>query len=181
MIDRYTRPEMGIIWKEETKYQKWLDVEIAACEAHAHFGNIPKNVPLIVKKKARFSVSRINKIESKVKHDVIAFLTNIAEHIGPMSRYVHYGLTSSDVLDTAFALQLKDASEIILKGLDGLIGELKKKAKKHKKDLMIGRSHGVHAEPVTFGLKMALFYEEFRRNRVRVTNAVNGILFLTNS
>lgn len=177
MIQRYTRPEMAQVWGDESRYQKWLEVELAACEALAHYGVIPKSIPSQVRKKARFSVKRINTIEKKVKHDVIAFLTNVAEHVGPASRYIHYGLTSSDVLDTAFALQLKDASKIIGDNLNSLIAQLAKKARAHKYTVMIGRSHGVHAEPTTFGLKMALFYEEFRRNRERFKRAVDGISF----
>jgi len=177
MISRYTRPKMGNIWKDDNKFKKWLDVEIAACEALAHFGIIPKKVPVVVKSKARFDIDKIKKIESVVKHDVIAFLTNVGEYVGPYSRYIHYGLTSSDVLDTAFALQIKDASKILFKDIDQLIAALKQKAKKYKYTLMIGRSHGIHAEPVTFGFKMALFYEEFKRNRERLKSAVDGILY----
>jgi adenylosuccinate lyase len=177
MIERYTLPQMGQIWQDQTKYQKWLDVEIAACEALAAYGVIPKNIPSVVKKKAKFNVKRINTIEKKVKHDVIAFLTNVAEHVGSASRYIHYGLTSSDVLDTAFALQLKDASIILMDNIDSLISALGRKAKQHKYTIMIGRSHGVHAEPTTFGLKMALFYEEFKRNRERFKRAVEAISY----
>jgi adenylosuccinate lyase len=177
MIERYTRPEMAQVWSDESRYQKWLEVELAACEALAHYGVIPKSIPAQVRKKAKFSVKRINTIEKKVKHDVIAFLTNVAENVGPASRYIHYGLTSSDVLDTAFALQLKDASKVLTGNLNSLILELAKKARTHKFTLMIGRSHGVHAEPTTFGLKMALFYEEFKRNRERFKRAVEGISF----
>ncbi len=177
MIKRYTRPEMGAIWTDEAKYGKWLDVEIAVCEALAFYGYIPKDVPSVLKKKAKFDTERVNEIEKVVKHDVIAFLTNVAENVGSKSRYVHYGMTSSDVLDTAFALQIKDASKLILKELDRLIRVLKKQAGKYKYTMMIGRSHGIHAEPVTFGFKLAVFYEEFKRNRERFKIAAENIRY----
>lgn len=177
MIERYTRPEMGRIWLEKSKFQKWLDVEIAVCEALAYYGVIPQNVPSIVKKKARFNIERIKKIENIVKHDVIAFLTNVAENVGKSSRYIHYGLTSSDVLDTAFALQIKDASYLLLDDLNKLIAVLKKKAITYKNTLMVGRSHGIHAEPITFGLKIALYCQEFKRNKERLERAINDISF----
>ncbi|MBU1864305.1 MAG: adenylosuccinate lyase [Candidatus Omnitrophica bacterium] len=177
MIERYTRKTMGAIWTDEAKFQKWLDVEIAACEALAYYGIIPKRIPTIVKRKAKFNVQRIKNIEKKVKHDVIAFLTNVAEHVGPESRFIHYGLTSSDVLDTAFALQIKDASSLLMDDITGLISVLGKKAKKYKTTLMMGRSHGIHAEPITFGWKMAVFYEEFKRNRDRLKRAITNISY----
>ncbi len=177
MIPRYTRPEMGAVWTEENKLQKWLDVEIAALEALAQYRYIPRNIPGIVRKKARFNLKRVQEIEKVVQHDVIAFLTNVAESVGPASRYVHFGMTSSDVLDTALALQLKEASVLILAELKKLLAALKKKARRHRNTLMVGRSHGVHAEPVTFGLKMALFYEEFRRNLVRLERAIENIAY----
>jgi adenylosuccinate lyase len=177
MIDRYTRPEIGQIWSEETKLSKWLEVELAALEGLARYDFIPKHIPAKVKAKAKFNLSRVKKIESTVQHDVIAFLTNLAEHVGPDGRYVHFGLTSSDVLDTALALQLKDASKILLKDLKNLLAVLKKRAQEHKWTLMVGRSHGVHAEPVTFGLKLALFYAEFERNLIRFERAAENVAF----
>ncbi len=177
MIPRYTRPEMGKIWSEENKTQKWLDVELAALDALAHYGYIPKNIPKKVKSKAGFNLERIREIEKTVQHDVIAFLTNLAEHVGPAGRYVHFGLTSSDILDTALALQLKEASVILIRELKKLLQILRAKAKEHKKTLMVGRSHGVHAEPITFGLKMTLFYEEFKRNLVRLERATENISY----
>ncbi len=171
MIERYTRPEMGQIWTEENKIRKWLEVELAALEALAQYGYIPKDIPAKVRKKANFSVSRIKEIERTVQHDVIAFLTNLAEHVGPAGRYVHFGLTSSDILDTALALQIKDASKILIEDVKKLLGALKAKAKAHQNTLMVGRTHGVFAEPTTFGLKMALFYAEFQRNLERLEKA----------
>lgn len=175
MIERYTRPAMGQIWSEENKLQKWLEVELAALDALAKYGYIPKNIPPQVKKRAKFNVKRIREIEAVVQHDVIAFLTNLAENVGPAGRYVHFGLTSSDILDTALALQIKDASKILLEDLKHLLVSLKKKARAHKFTIMVGRSHGIHAEPVTFGLKMALFYAEFSRNLERFERAVENI------
>lgn len=177
MIDRYTRPEMGQVWSEENKLQKWLDVEIAALEALAYYKYIPKDIPAKVRSKAKFNIKRIKEIEAVVQHDVIAFLTNVAENVGPAGRYIHFGLTSSDILDTGLALQLKDASKIIRQELEGLIEALKKKAREHKNTLMVGRSHGVHAEPITFGLKMALFYAEFKRNLERFDRAAENVEF----
>ncbi len=175
MIDRYTRPEIGQIWSEENKIRKWLEVELAALEALARYGYIPKNIPAKVRAKARFSVKRIQAIERTVQHDVIAFLTNLAEHVGPAGRFVHYGLTSSDILDTALALQLKEASRILIREIKSLIESLRVKARLHQKTLMAGRTHGVYAEPTTFGLKMALFYAEFKRNLERLENAAKGV------
>ena len=177
MISRYTRPAMGDIWTEQNKVQKWLDVELAALDALAYYGVIPKDIPAKVKKKAGFDLKRIDEIEKTVQHDVIAFLTNLSEHVGPAGRYVHYGLTSSDILDTALALQIKEASALIIQELKVLIENLKKKAAEHKMTIMAGRSHGVHAEPITFGLKMALFYEEFKRSLVRFEIAADNIAY----
>ncbi len=171
MIPRYTRPEMGRLWDIETKYQKWLDVEIAVCEAWAALGEIPKDVLKGIKKKARFDVQNIDDIEKVVKHDVIAFLTSVAHNIGIESRFIHKGLTSSDVLDTAQALLMRDASTIIIKDIQELMGVLKEQAYKYKDTPMIGRSHGVHAEPMTFGLKFALWYEDMKRNLSRMKHA----------
>ncbi len=180
MIDRYTLPEMGSLWEPENKFQIWLDIEIAACEALARQGSIPKSAVAQIKRKANFKVSRIDAIERKVKHDVIAFLTCVAEYVGPSSRYIHQGLTSSDVVDTAFAVQLTAAADLILASLKKFHGVLRKQARKHKNTAMIGRSHGIHAEPTTFGLKLAIWYEETGRNikrweRARETIAVGQI------
>lgn len=177
MISRYTRPEMGEIWTEKNKLQKWLDVELAALDALAKYGVIPKDVPAKVRKKARFDIGRIKEIEKVVNHDVIAFLTNLAENVGPVGRYVHFGLTSSDILDTALALQIKEASTILIRELKNLVEIIRKKANEHRYTLMVGRSHGVHAEPITFGLKMAIFYEEFKRNLRRLEAAAENIRY----
>ena len=177
MIERYTRPKMGRIWTEEAKLAKWLEVELQALEALAHYNYIPKNIPQKVRAKAGFNLQRIKKIESAVQHDVIAFLTNLAEHVGLDGRFVHFGLTSSDILDTALALQLKEASVVLISDLKELIGVLKKSARKYKWTLMVGRSHGVHAEPITFGLKCALFYAEFKRNLTRLERAAENVAY----
>ena len=177
MISRYTREKMGSIWEPQNRYQKWLDVEIAACEAWAKKGKIPKKSLAAIKKKAKFSVKRIDKIEEKVKHDVIAFLTSVAENVGPDSRYIHKGLTSSDVLDTALALLMKEAADIIIKDLQSLLVVLKRGALKYKNTLQMGRSHGIHAEPVTFGLTFAIWHEEMKRDLVRMKAAKEGISY----
>jgi adenylosuccinate lyase len=171
MIDRYTLPEMGAVWSEETKFQKWLDVEIAVCEVHAEMGTIPRDALEQIKSRAKFSVARINEIEKTTDHDVIAFTTNLAESIGEASRFVHYGLTSSDVVDTANALLLRDACDILLKKIDALLEVLKRRAFEFKHTPQIGRTHGIHAEPTSFGLTFALWYDEMRRNRERLTRA----------
>jgi adenylosuccinate lyase len=171
MIDRYTLPEMGALWSEETKFQKWLDVEIAVCEIHAEMGVIPADALEQIKSRAKFSVARINEIEKTTDHDVIAFTTNLAEAIGEASRFVHYGLTSSDVVDTANALLLRDACDIILKKIDALMEVLKRRAFEFKGTPQIGRTHGIHAEPTSFGLTFALWYDEMRRNRERLKSA----------
>lgn len=168
MIARYTRPEMGKLWDLENKYRKWLDVEIAACEAWAELGEIPKDALSTIRKKAMFDVNKIDEIEKVVKHDVIAFLTSVAQSLGPESRFIHKGLTSSDILDTALALLMREASDMIMKDITELMDVLKKQAYKYKETLMIGRSHGIHAEPMTFGLKFALWYEDMKRNLSRV-------------
>lgn len=175
MIKRYTRQSMGRIWTEENKFQTWLEVEILVCEAMAKMGEIPKKAAQNIRNKARFSIERIDAIEAETKHDVIAFLTNVAESVGQDSRYVHFGLTSSDILDTAMAVRLRQASKIILKDCDLLLASLKKKALTHKNTVMVGRSHGIHAEPITFGLKLALWYDEMRRNRRRMEQALETI------
>ncbi|MEW5974538.1 MAG: adenylosuccinate lyase [Acidobacteriota bacterium] len=175
MITRYTRPEMGRVWSEENKFRKWLEVEIAACEALAERGLIPASVVDPIRKKANFSVERINEIEKEVKHDVIAFTTSVAEYVGPESRYFHYGLTSSDVVDTALALQLKQASDLLLQDLEALLEVLKRRALEFKETVMVGRTHGIHAEPTTLGLKITVWYEEFRRNRRRLAAAAENV------
>jgi len=171
MIPRYTRPEMGRIWTLENKYMKWLDVEIATCEAWASVGEIPKSALQTVRKKARFDVDRIDEIEKTVKHDVIAFLTSVAENVGHESRFIHKGLTSSDIVDTAQSLLMREASDIIIKDIKGLLSVMKIQAFRYKDTPCMGRSHGVHAEPMTFGLKFALWYEDMRRNLERMEAA----------
>jgi adenylosuccinate lyase len=171
MIDRYTLPEMGALWSEQNKFQKWLDVEIAVCEVHAENGIIPREALEEIKARARFSVARINEIEKTTNHDVIAFTTNLAESIGEASRFVHYGLTSSDVVDTANALLLRDAADILLKKIDALIDVLKRRALEFKNTPQVGRTHGIHAEPTSFGLTFALWFDEMRRNRERLLRA----------
>jgi adenylosuccinate lyase len=171
MIKRYTRPEMGQLWTQENRYRKWLQVELAVCEVRAERGEIPWEDWLVIKEKANFDPNRIEEIEEITKHDVIAFITNVAEYVGPPSRFIHEGLTSSDVLDTSLALLLVEASDILLKDIDRLMEALKKQAFRWKDLIMIGRSHGVHAEPITLGLKFALWYEEMKRNRERLLKA----------
>lgn len=175
MIPRYSRKEMADIWDDQSRFKYWLEVEIAVCEAWAGVGKIPRKDLKVIKEKASFDLARISEIEKETKHDVIAFLTAVTEKVGPSSRYIHMGMTSSDVLDTAFALQLKKASEIIITDLKELLAGLKKKALKYKDTPMIGRSHGIHAEPITFGLKMALAYDEFSRNLERMKLARDAI------
>ena len=175
MIKRYSRKELTQIWSEENKYKIWLDVEVAAAEAMEKLGQIPKGVSSIVRKKAKINVKRIHKIESEVKHDVIAFLTSITERAGIKARYLHQGMTSSDVLDTSFNIQLVQSGKIILKDIDQILKVLKRQANKYKLTPCVGRSHGIHAEPVTFGLKLASFYEEFKRNRKRLIDAINEV------
>jgi adenylosuccinate lyase len=171
MIERYTLPEMGALWSEETRFQKWLDVELAVCEVHAQMGTIPSDALAEIKQRAKFSVARINEIEKTTDHDVIAFTTNLAENIGPAARFVHYGLTSSDVVDTANALLLRDAGDLILQKIDGLMPVLKSRAFEFKNTPQIGRTHGIHAEPTSFGLTFALWHDEMRRNRQRLVQA----------
>ncbi len=175
MIERYTRPEMGKVWELENKYAKWLTVEILACEAHAAQGRIPRAALERIQETAAFDVRRIDEIEQTVKHDVIAFLTSVAEYIGEDSAYLHVGLTSSDVLDTGLALQIKDASAIIRADLLRIRSVLRDRAMEHKETVQIGRSHGIHAEPTSFGLKLALWYEEMGRNLRRFDHAVEAI------
>ena len=175
MIERYSRKEIKKIWDEKNKYQIWLDIEIAAAQAMEKLKLIPKGVSAKVRKKAVINVDRIHKIESKVHHDMIAFLTSITEKVGSDGKFLHKGMTSSDVLDTCFNVQLSQASKIIKKDIDEILMILKKKSLKYKKTICIGRSHGIHAEPTTFGLKLASFYEEFKRNKKRLESAINEI------
>ena len=175
MISRYSRKELTSVWSEENKYKIWLNVEIAAAQALEKLGYIPKGVSSVVKKKGRINVKRIHAIESKVKHDVIAFLTSITEKAGIKARYLHQGMTSSDVIDTSFNIQLVQSGKILLKDIDQILKILKKQAKKYKFTPCIGRSHGIHAEPITFGLKLASFYEEFKRNKKRLISAIDEV------
>ena len=175
MIERYSRKEIKNIWKDYNKYSLWLDIELAAAEAMEKLKIIPKGVTKKIKSKAKINVNRILKIEEKVKHDVIAFLTSINEKVGKDGRYLHKGMTSSDVLDTCFNLQLKQSGKILLKDIDQLLLSIKRQAKRHKFTLCMGRSHGIHAEPITFGLKMLTFYQEFLRNRRRLENSIKEI------
>ncbi|RPF50022.1 adenylosuccinate lyase [Aquisalibacillus elongatus] len=175
MIERYTREEMGQIWTEENKYQAWLEVEILACEAWAELGVIPKEDAQAIRKNASFDVNRIKEIEAETRHDVVAFTRAVSETLGDEKKWVHYGLTSTDVVDTALGYLIKQANDLIRKDLLRFIDVLKEKAKEHKYTVMMGRTHGVHAEPTTFGLKMALFYEEMNRNLERFDAAAETI------
>ena len=175
MIKRYSRKELTDIWSEENKYRIWLEVEIASAQAMEKLGQIPKGVSAAVRKKAKINVKRIHQIESKVKHDVIAFLTSVTEKVGIKARYLHQGMTSSDILDTSFNIQLVQSGKILIQDIDQILKVLKRQAKKHKYTPCIGRSHGIHAEPITFGLKLASFYEEFKRNKKRLLNAIDEI------
>ena len=177
MIPRYSREKMSAIWSPENRYQKWLDIEILACEAMAQRGEIPESSLKNIKEKAAFDIARIEEIEKTTKHDVIAFLTSVTERVGEDGRFIHMGLTSSDILDTSLAVLLIEASDILIDDLNRLLTALKKKALEHKNTLMIGRSHGIHAEPITFGLKMALWYQEMERNRTRMRRAKETISY----
>ena len=171
MIERYSRPEMARIWEPENRFRIWLDIELLAMEAMVEKGWIPADALARVRRKARFDVGRIDEIEKKVKHDVIAFLTSVAEHIGDDSRFLHVGMTSSDVVDTSFAVQMRQAISRLVRGAEGVFEVLKRRAFEHKDTVMIGRTHGIHAEPITFGLKMALWADEMRRNVTRLRRA----------
>src|SRR5215210_7787702 len=175
MISRYTLPEMGALWSERNKFQKWLDVEIAVCEVHAEMGVIPREALEEIKTRAAFTVERIGEIEKTTDHDVIAFTTNLAESIGPASRFVHYGLTSSDVVDTANALLLRESCDILLTKTDALLEILKRRAFEFKDTPQIGRTHGIHAEPTSFGLVWALWYSETKRNKERLEKAREAV------
>lgn len=175
MIPRYSRPELTRIWSDENKFQKWLEVELAVCEAQARLGFIPESAVETVRQKARFDTARVLEIEAEVKHDVIAFLTNLAEHIGDASRFVHLGMTSNDVLDTSFALILREAGAVLLSDLETVSKIIRRRAVEFKYSLCMGRTHGIHAEPVTFGLKLALWYEETRRNIDRLQRVLDAL------
>lgn len=177
MIERYSRPEMTAIWSAENRYRKWLEIELYACEAHAQMGRIPADAVERIRERANFDVARIDEIEKVVKHDVIAFLTSVADYIGEDSRFLHVGMTSSDVLDTSLAMLMKESGVKILEGMKKLMAALKKRAYEHKDTAMIGRSHGIHAEPVTFGIKLALWYDEMRRNLRRMEAAVETVSY----
>ncbi|HTR45199.1 MAG TPA: adenylosuccinate lyase, partial [Thermodesulfovibrionales bacterium] len=171
MIARYTRPVMGAIWTPENRYMKWLEVEIAACEAWSEIGEIPKAAVRGIRNNAGFDVDRIDEIEKTVKHDVIAFLTSVAEHVGPEARFIHKGLTSSDIVDTALSLLMKESADIISADMKQLMTVLEDLAFRYKNTPCMGRSHGVHAEPMVFGLKPALWYEDMKRNLARMKRA----------
>ena len=175
MIPRYTRPVMGRIWEQENRYRQWLKVELAVVESMAQLGQIPTQAAREIADKADFDVDRIDEIEREVHHDVVAFLTSVAEHVGDSARYIHLGLTSSDILDTSLALLLREAADILLDDIQVLLEVLKRRAFEHRDTVMIGRSHGIHAEPVTFGLKLALWYAEMDRNRQRLRHAQETI------
>src|SRR5216683_3079212 len=175
MIDRYTLPEMGALWSEQNKFQKWLEVELAVCDVHAEMGTIPAAAVEQIRARASFSVERINEIEKITNHDVIAFTTNLAESIGEPARFVHYGLTSSDVVDTANALLLRDSADILLKKIDSLQEVLKRRAFEFKHTPQVGRTHGIHAEPTSFGLTFALWYDEMRRQHERMVRAREAV------
>jgi adenylosuccinate lyase len=175
MIERYTTPQMKFLWSDQNRFQKWLDIEILACEAMAQLGMIPKTAVSKIKKKAKFDVERIAEIEEKTKHDVIAFLTNVAENVGPDSRYIHFGMTSSDILDTSLSLLMRESGELILDDLEKLGVSLKKRAFEFKHTPMIGRTHGVHAEPITLGLKFAIWFAEVQRDAGRLKKAIDTI------
>ncbi len=171
MIARYTHPEMGRIWSETRRFECWLQVETAAAEAMADAGIIPAEAARDIRERGKFDIARIDEIEKTTQHDLIAFTTNVAEHVGPSARWLHFGLTSSDVVDTALALQMREACDLILKDLDALQAAVKRRAEEHRQTAMIGRTHGVHAEPMTFGLKLALWYDQLTRDRARLVSA----------
>ncbi|RMD48180.1 MAG: adenylosuccinate lyase, partial [Ignavibacteria bacterium] len=175
MIERYTRPEMGKIWEDEFKFSTWLKIELLATEARVKMGEVPAEDYEVIKSKANFDVKRVLEIEETTKHDVIAFLTNVAEYVGPESRHIHYGMTSSDILDTTLSYQMKTAGEILLNQLNEFAKVLKKRAVEHKRTICVGRSHGIHAEPTTMGLKFALWHQECLRNIERMRKAIDTI------
>ena len=172
MIARYTREEMGRLWTDESRYNAWLKVEVLACQGMAKAGVIPQEAADTITRRAAFDIRRIEEIEAQTKHDVIAFLTSVAEFVGPDSRFIHKGMTSSDVLDTSYAYLLKEAGLLILKDIDNLLEAIRLRAMEHKNTPMMGRSHGIHAEPITMGLKLAVWYDEMRRNRARMERGI---------
>jgi adenylosuccinate lyase len=175
MIARYTRPHMGAIWEDKNKFRIWLEIELLACEAQAELGIVPREAVRVMRERATFDVARIDEIEREVKHDVIAFLTNVGEYVGQEARFMHVGMTSSDVLDTCLAVQMKQSGELLLTDLANLRDVLARRAQEFKYTVMVGRTHGIHAEPTTFGLKLALWYDETRRNIARLTSAIERI------
>ena len=177
MIERYTLPRMARIWTDENRFQKWLDIEVYICEAYGELSLIPPEDVKTIREKAAFDTARILEIEKRTKHDVVAFIESVAEFVGPSSKYIHMGVTSSDILDTSFACLLQEASDILLEDVRNLMSVLKENAYKYKEVPMIGRTHGIHAEPITFGLKMAHFYDEMRRNLERLTAARERVSF----
>ncbi|WP_413944817.1 adenylosuccinate lyase [Bdellovibrio sp. HCB-162] len=176
MIERYTRPEMGLLWHADHRFGKMMEVEIAVAQVQAQMGIIPKNAAKVIAQKARFNVKRISEIEKETKHDVIAFVSNMAENVGPQGKFIHYGLTSSDVLDTAFSLQVREAGAVLMKSIEGLEKSLKSLVNKHADTLCAGRTHGMFAEPTTFGFKMAGFLAETERNKKRVKAALDNMM-----
>src|SRR5687767_5706843 len=175
MIQRYTNPEMGRIWSDQRKYETWLQVEIAAADAMARAGIVPPEAARDIRERGAFDIARIEEIEQITQHDVIAFTTSVAEHVGPSARWLHFGLTSSDVIDTAQALQMREACDLVLRGIDGLMDAVRTRAEEHRRTPMIGRTHGVHAEPMTFGLKLALWYAELSRDVARIRRGREAI------
>jgi adenylosuccinate lyase len=175
MIPRYTRPEMGAVWSDQRKYETWLDVELAATDALSAQGVVPAEDAKSLRAKAAFDVARIDEIEQTTQHDVIAFTTAVAEHAGPSARWLHFGMTSSDVLDTALALQMRQACDLILEDVDALLAAIRRRADEHRRTPMIGRTHGVHAEPMTFGVKLALWFAEVTRGRERLVRAREAV------
>jgi adenylosuccinate lyase len=171
MIDRYTLPRMGAVWTKNHKYELWLQVELAACEAMEHTGQVPRGVAARIHKKVRINPSRIEAIEQVTKHDVIAFLESVAEQAGKDGRFLHSGLTSSDIVDTSLALQMGEAAELILDDVKGLLDSLRELAFRHRDTLMVGRSHGIHGEPISFGWKVAIWYQEFQRQQHRLEHS----------
>jgi len=175
MIERYTRKEMARIWEPENRFRIWLEIETLACERQAELGVIPKEAVPVIREKGQFDIARIDAIEAEVKHDVIAFLTSVSEFVGPQARFIHQGMTSSDVIDTCFSVQLVQAADELLADLDQVLDSIKKRAYEHKDTVCMGRSHGIHAEPITFGLKLATWYAEMKRNRQRLQTARESI------
>jgi len=175
MIKRYTRAEMGALWTDESKFRTWLEIEILACEAQAELGLVPADAARVIREKADFEVARIQELEKTLDHDVIAFLTNVAENVGENSRYIHLGMTSSDVVDTALSVLLRKSGLLLRSGLEGLLPVLEARAREHRRTVMIGRTHGIHAEPMTFGLKPALWREEIKRDIARLDRAIDTV------